>query len=235
MRHLAISGAFLAAADVLYWALHRWPRHWLPLLLTDHLKLGHALILGLLASAGTQAEDYRILGSPDAPVEMAIYSDFECPYCRNFALAAVPAIVAEFVHPGLVRLRYVYFPLPALHKNAVAAAKAAHCAGLAGRFWAFHDYLYVRQPEWSGEAVSDSIWIAYAGNLGLEQDAFVTCLNSEETNAVVEADLREALSSGATGTPTIVLNGRSIAGFSTYEGLRGEIISAIEATRTSDN
>ena len=200
-----------------------------------NLKLVYTLILALSTGAGIQAQDYRVLGSRDAPVELTIYSDFECPYCRNFALAAVPAIVAEFVNPGRVRLRYVYFPLAANHANAVGAAKAAHCAGLAGRFWAFHDYLYVRQPEWAGEAVPDSIWLSYAGNLGLDRGAFAGCLTSAETNTAIESDLRASLELGATGTPTIVVNGRSISGFSSYEELRREIISAIESAENPGN
>ncbi|UCC72257.1 MAG: thioredoxin domain-containing protein [Gemmatimonadota bacterium] len=190
------------------------------------LLLAAVLVPGLLR---TQDPDYRRLGSADAPLELAIYSDFECPYCRNFALAAMPAINAEFVDGGLVRVRYVYFPLAAVHRNAVASAKAAHCAGVAGKFWAFHDYLYVRQPEWAGDAAPDSLWIAYAKNLGLEPDAFAACLSAPETLAVVDADLRKALASGATGAPTIVLEGRSLAGLASYEELRAEILSAIAA------
>jgi protein-disulfide isomerase len=156
-----------------------------------------------------QDPDYRVLGSPDAPIELAIYSDFECPHCRNFALAAMPAIAAEFVDRGLIRMRYVYFPA-------------------AGRFWAYHDYLYVRQPEWAGAVVPDSVWVAYAESLGLEPQEFAGCLEAPETLAAVESDLREALDSGATGTPTIVLGGRSLVGFDSYGELRAEILAAIE-------
>jgi protein-disulfide isomerase len=169
-----------------------------------------------------------VLGSPEAPVELAIYSDFECPYCRNFALAAMPAITAEFVDTGLIRIRYVYFPLAALHRNAVSSAKAAHCAGVAGRFWAYHDYLYVRQPEWSGAEASDSLWIGYAESLGIEPQEFAGCLSAPETLAVIETDVREALDSGAQGTPTIVLAGHSLTDLSSYKELRAEIIAAIE-------
>ncbi len=177
------------------------------------------------------SDDYRVMGSPDALVEMAIFSDFECPFCRNFALAAVPAIVAEFVHTGQLRLRYVFFPLAASHRNAVATAMAAHCAGLSGRFWAYHDYLFVRQPEWSRDTVTDDLWSAYAENLGMDSGAFAACFRSDEAHAAVEADLRMALAAGVTGTPTIALNGQPIAGFETYEALRQEIRSAIEEAR----
>ncbi len=178
-----------------------------------------------------QDTDYRVLGSPDAPVELAIYSDFECPACRNFALAALPAITAEFADTGLIRIRYVYFPLAAIHRNAVSSAKAAHCAGVAGRFWAYHDYLFVRQPEWSAVEVSDSLWIAYAESLGVEPQEFAGCLSAPETLAVIEADVRDALDSGAQGTPTIVLGGRSLFGLKSYEELRAEILAAIEDAR----
>jgi len=174
--------------------------------------------------------DYRVLGSEDAPLEMTVYSDFECPFCRNFALAALPAIVAEFTDRGLLRIRYAYFPLAAIHPNSVATAKAAHCAGVAGRFWPYHDYLYVRQPEWAGRAAPDSLWVDYAENLGLAPDRFAECLAAPETKAVVEADLRRALQAGATGTPTVVVAGESISGLSTYEELRQAILAALAET-----
>jgi len=194
--------------------------------LRTQLTLALLLVPGLLSA---QEASYRVRGVPDAPVELAIYSDFECPYCRNFALAALPAIVSEFVDRGLVRIRYVYFPLAPIHANAVATAKAAHCAGRAGAFWAYHDYLYVRQPEWSGAAAPDSLWVGYAENLGLDGEAFAACLVTAETNAAVEEDLREALAYGATGTPTIVLDGQSLTDLSSYEELRAAIVAAIEA------
>ncbi|MGD8867582.1 MAG: thioredoxin domain-containing protein [Gemmatimonadales bacterium] len=183
------------------------------------------------SNAAQAPDDYRVLGSPEAPAEMVVFSDFECPYCRNFALAATPAIVAEFVDTGRLRLRFVFFPLAAVHKNSVAAARAAHCAGLAGRFWAYHDYLFVRQPEWAGDPAPDTLWLQFARNLGLEPEPFQACFLSEEASAAVEADLRMALVAGVTATPTIVLDQRSLTGFQTYEQLRLEILESIEASR----
>lgn len=177
-----------------------------------------------------QDTDYRVLGSPDAPAEMLVYSDFECSYCRNFALAALPAIIAEFVHTDRLRIRYVYFPLAAIHPNAGAAARAAHCAGLAGRFWSYHDYLFVRQPERSGASVADDLWVSYAENLGLDGERFAACFADEATYAAINSDLRQALASGATGTPTVVIDGESLSGITSYETLRQEISAAIERT-----
>ena len=190
-----------------------------------------ALLVGL-GGATTAQEDFKLLGTAEAPVEMVVYSDFECPACRNFALAVTPALLAEFIGTGFLRLRYVYFPLTTIHPNAAAAAKAAQCAGEAGRFWAYHDYLFVRQPEWRGETVPSSLWIAYAENLGLEKDEFARCFESKAALEAVEANWLEAVSAGATGTPTVALNGQSLAELGSYEDLRARILEAIDAGRT---
>lgn len=191
-----------------------------------------AALLWLTASARDLPgqDGYRVIGPAEAPVEMTVYSDFECPYCRNFALAALPAIIAEFADRGLLRIRFAYFPLAAIHPNAVSAAKAAHCAGQDGRFWAYHDYIFVRQPEWAGERAPDSLWVGYAENLGLARAQFAACLAAEESDAVIEADLRQALLAGATGTPTVVLDGESISGLTSYEELRRTILAALART-----
>lgn len=200
-----------------------------------HLTRWTAATLLLLAGGTLQAtlaqDDYRSLGSPSAPADMVVYSDFECPYCRNFALAAQPGLLAEFVDTGLLRFHFVAFPLAGIHANAVATAKAAHCAGLAGKFWPYHDYLFVRQPEWAGAARPDSLWIEYAANLGLDADSFSTCLASPATHAAIEADLRQGLSAGVMGTPTVVLAGQSISGFDSYARLRERILAAVETER----
>ncbi|MEE9156508.1 MAG: thioredoxin domain-containing protein [Gemmatimonadota bacterium] len=190
-----------------------------------------ALLVGFGGATNAQ-EDFKLLGAAEAPVEMTVYSDFECPACRNFALAVTPALVAEFIGTGFLRLRYVYFPLTTIHPNAAAAAKAAQCAGEAGRFWAYHDYLFVRQPEWRGETVPSSLWVVYAENLGLEKGEFARCFESKAALEAVEANWLEAVSAGATGTPTVVLNGQSLAELGSYEDLRARILEAIDAGRT---
>ncbi len=188
------------------------------------------LLTGGLVQQTFAQDDYRSLGSPSAPVEMVVYSDFECPYCRNFALAALPGLFAEFVDPGLLRLHFAFFPLAGIHPNSVATAKAAHCAGQVGRFWPYHDYLFVRQPEWSGVARPDSLWVDYANNLGLDAQSFSDCLTSPATHAAIEEDLRQALAAGVTGTPTVVLAGQAIAGLTSYAPLRQRVLAALAAT-----
>ncbi len=89
----------------------------------------------------------------------------------------------------------------------------------------------MRQPEWIGQPAADSLWVGYAANLGMEPEDFARCFASPETLAAVEADLRQALKAGATGTPTIVIGGQSITGIASYDALRRQILDAIDDAR----
>src|ERR1051325_4038362 len=66
------------------------------------------------------------LGSSDARVEITEYSDFECPFCANFATGQMPTIREQLIQTGKVQWRYRDDPLP-VHKYSRFAAHAAQC------------------------------------------------------------------------------------------------------------
>ena len=88
-----------------------------------------------------------IEGDPDAPVIVAEYSDFECPFCARWFAQTMPAL-RERLDDG-VSLAFLHFPIVSIHPNAGRAAIAAECAGAEGRFWEMHDLLFARQSEWA--------------------------------------------------------------------------------------
>src|SRR3989449_7615083 len=94
-------------------------------------------LLALLPAAGYQSDPLaaRSKGRPGAPVTVYEMSDFQCPYCRAFALATLPLLEREYVTTGKVRFVYINLPLPSLHANATAAAEAALCAARQHKFW----------------------------------------------------------------------------------------------------
>src|SRR5438132_2330599 len=49
----------------------------------------------------------RAKGRPDAPVTVYEMSDFQCPYCRSFALTTMPLVEKEYVQTGKVRFVYI--------------------------------------------------------------------------------------------------------------------------------
>ena len=88
-----------------------------------------------------------IEGSPDAPVVVAEFSDFQCPFCQRWYYESLPEI-REQVGEG-VAIAFLHFPLTQLHPNAASAHIAAECAGAQGKFWEMHDLLFDHQDEWA--------------------------------------------------------------------------------------
>jgi protein-disulfide isomerase len=145
----------------------------LPFLLFLAIVPAHALQHDPLAA--------RTKGRSNAPITVYEMADFQCPACRDFALTTLPAIERDFIRTGKVRWVFVNFPLTQIHRNAIAAAQVAMCAGRQNRFWAMHDALYQRQPQW---ASLDQPWpalISLADSAGVQHDLLVTCLNTRAT------------------------------------------------------
>lgn len=146
------------------------------------------------------------LGGPTAQVGLVIYSDFQCPFCSRFARETLPIIIQEYVEPGRVMLAFKHLPLERIHPMALTAAETATCAGEQGKFWPMHDLLF-SDPK----GLNDSALAGYAKKLGLES-ALAECIKSGRKQPDIEADAKEALQMGFTGTPAFLIgkleNGR---------------------------
>lgn len=91
-------------------------------------------------------EGATIEGNPDAPVMIAEFSDFQCPFCQRWVQASMEPL-REVIGDD-VALAFLHFPLTQIHPNAAYASFAAICAGDQDRFWEMHDLLFARQQEW---------------------------------------------------------------------------------------
>ncbi|HZB27283.1 MAG TPA: thioredoxin domain-containing protein, partial [Gemmatimonadales bacterium] len=89
--------------------------------------------------------EIRSKGSAKAPVTVYEMSDFQCPYCRQFALETFPQLEREYIRTGKVRWIFINFPLTSIHQHASAAAEVALCAARQQGFWRVHDLLFEHQ------------------------------------------------------------------------------------------
>jgi protein-disulfide isomerase len=122
-----------------------------------------------------------------------------------------------------VRLVFKDLPLP-FHAKARPAHEAARCAGEAGKYWPYHDRLFAEQPAFERDDL-----VRYAVELGLDRDAFVRCLDERRFAAAVDADVAQARTLGINGTPTFLINGRSLVGAHPVETFRSVIDEALRA------
>ncbi len=147
-------------------------------------------------------------GPEDAPVEIVVFSEFECPYCAR--LSPMLEDVAE-AFPETVRVVYKHFPLRR-HEMSRPAALAAHAAQQQGKFWEYHHRLYENFDDLTPEFLVET-----AETLELDMNRFEKDRNSPEAAAAVQRDIAHARDAGVRGVPAVYVNGRSLKGRSIEE------------------
>jgi protein-disulfide isomerase len=164
----------------------------------------------------------RLRGDPKAPVTIVEFSDFQCPYCRK-AEAAVKEVLAR--HPGEVRLAYRDFPLRQIHPDAQSAAEASRCAEEQGKFWEFHDALFVA-PKADRETQ-----LQVVRSLGLDEEKFDSCLSGGLYKEQIEQDFQDGIRAGVSGTPGFFINGIALSGAQPVSAFEKIILSEIAAAK----
>jgi protein-disulfide isomerase len=162
--------------------------------------------------------DGRSLGSATAPVTVEIWSDFQCPACRHLATDVEPAIISTLVVDGTARLVYRDAAFQGQRGNnpaydeSVEAAAGARCAADQGLFWQMHDWIFAN---WNGEnegAFTRDRLRVIAQEAGVDAETYDSCVASGEHQAATRSETMDAIAAGVDSTPTLVINGRTVAG-----------------------
>ena len=107
-------------------------------------------------------------------------------------------------YPDSVKVVYKHYPL-SFHKQALPAALASVAAAEQGRFWEYHDELFLSQNSLSSEK-----YLEIAQNLGLDIKKFSLDMMRPSLRKKVEEDIEDAKKAGVSGTPAIFVNGRQL-------------------------
>jgi protein-disulfide isomerase len=155
--------------------------------------------------------DDAVRGPEAAKVTIALFSDFQCPFCARVE----PTLKAlQAAYPGAVRLDWRHLPLP-FHPNALPAAKASEAAREQGKFWEMHDRLFEEQA-----SLSDALYARTAKELGLDLKRFERDAAGERISKRIAEDQALAAAVGASGTPTLFVNCRKMVGAQPVEAFK---------------
>lgn len=173
---------------------------------TQSTNPGVSLPLSLTQYSGL-GEDYR-KGPDDAKIVLQIFSDFQCPACRNVS-SHLEEIFQSY--PGKILMVYRNYPLDnacnpivkhKMHQHACTLALMGRCAGLYGKFWQFHDIAFDRQGELTEGSPQE-----WAKEAGLTQDQVTSCLKDKGISDKLADDIKLGNNLGLEGTPIVFLNG----------------------------
>jgi protein-disulfide isomerase len=168
-------------------------------------------------------QEINLTGSPfkgaaDAPVTIAIFTDFQCPYCARI----VPLLNQMLENnKGKAKLVFKNFPLNN-HQFARKAAAAALAAGKQGKFWELHDRLFQNYSRLNDQVVQEQ-----AQQLGLDMQKFEKDMNDPQISQVINQDYQDGVKAGVRGTPTIYVNG-SLLRNTNPEGFQAAIDKELE-------
>jgi protein-disulfide isomerase len=160
------------------------------------------------------------LGPKEAPVEIAEFADFQCPYCKG-AETALGQVRNKY--GSKVRLVYMDFPL-SFHSHSLEASMAARCAGEQDKFWPYHDVLFADQSKLDPGSLKTD-----AAKIGLDTKRFNTCFDSKKYQTAVISDRDQGMKLGLTGTPTFFLNGHELSGAQSAPTLSSVIDEELKA------
>ena len=139
-------------------------------------------------------------------------------------------------YDGQVAWVYRHFPLDTLHPKADKEAEAVECANELGgedSFWALTDKIYEVTPANNGLNLDDLPKLA--GQVGLNETSFKSCLDSGKFADYVEADYQSGVKAGINGTPGNILldtkTGKtvSIPGAVPFDSLKSSIDSLLKS------
>jgi protein-disulfide isomerase len=175
------------------------------------------------------------LGTAGAPVAIVVFSDLQCPHCKQEAEMIRQNLIQSY--PTQVRLYFKDYPLESLHPWAKAAAAAGRCVFQQNNdaFWQYHDWVFAHQESITAQNLKDQV-------LGWAKDAkeidavkLGACIDNKSTFAEVEEEMKQGQDLAITGTPTMFVNGRRIAQTIDWPNLKNIIDQEIEYQKTAKN
>jgi len=143
------------------------------------------------------------LGNLNAPLVIVEFGDFQCDKSQ-LEFSQIRQAVLKYPDDVL----FIFRNFPVIDDNSNILAKAGICADEQGKFWQFHDKLYMNQ----GNLISVTAVNELALQSGIDISDFSSCLSSDKYNARLQEDVNDAGALAVIGTPTFYVNGNKIEG-----------------------
>ena len=173
-------------------------------------------------------------GTPGAPVVLVLFSDFQCPFCKEEAKMLRGNILSAY--PKQVRVYFKDLPLDQIHPWAKPAAIAGRCVfkQTPAAFWDYHDWVYEHQAEITKDNFRDKA-LEFAKGKEIDALQFGRCMDTKTTEAEVDKSVAEARELKVMSTPTLFVNGRRLPAQVAWPDLRQIIDQEIEYQKTAKN
>lgn len=161
-------------------------------------------IAGLSFAGAPQNEALggKALGTPQAPIRIDLYSDYQCPGCKWLHENTIRPLIQDYVNAGKVYLVQREYPLP-MHAHAREAACYACAAEKIGKYQLVGDQLFRTQDVWEkdGNVAGAACSVLSSAEAGKIRALAI----SPEILTMVNDDIKAGHAEVVNGTPTMII------------------------------
>ena len=156
--------------------------------------------------AAAPADPVKTAGSRTAPITMEVWSDFQCPACRQLYIESIRPLMNDYVHTGKVFFVHRDMPL-AIHAHARDAARYANAAAQIKKFEKVAEALYLNQDAWAADGSRLESVVASVLSPG-EMNRVRQNWKSSVVETAIDQDVSRGRQFRVGSTPTVVLTHR---------------------------
>lgn len=144
----------------------------------------------------------KSLGNPLAPIKLEIFSDYQCPACREMHLNTTRQIIDNYVSTGKVYLVHRDFPLT-MHSHSREAARWLNAAAAAGDFQAAEVVLYTKQDQWGATGNIEQALASALPPAEMSKVRAMELAQRSQLDAAVQSDVNMGTQRNVSGTPSV--------------------------------
>ena len=171
------------------------------------------------------------VGDAGAPVVVAEWFDYQCPYCKKFDQEVISQLYDEYIKTGKVRLVLKDYQFLGQDSQTTALAARAVWEAAPDKFYDWNKAVFEKQDDENGGWGDKADILDLTNSLGIDSakvDQLMTS-NAEKYQALIDADKTEGSSFGITGTPAVIVGKQLLSGFKSYTSLKEAVDTALNA------
>lgn len=169
------------------------------------------------------------VGNANAPVTMAYWSDYQCPFCKKFEQEVLPDILKNYVNTGKVKLVFKEFAF--LGNDSITAALYEHAIWqlYPDQYFAWRTDMFNNQDEEGDQGFGNAATIDamikkdFAGKINDEKVTSLIDQNKDAYMKDIQAQTQEGGNNGINGTPGFITGKSSLVGYNAFSAFQGII------------
>ncbi len=163
------------------------------------------------------------IGNPQAPVTVAFWFDYQCPFCKRFEENTMSSIVSNYVKSGEVKVVFKDFAFLGPDSQAAALVSKAVWEAAPSKFYLWHQAMYNKQDRensgWGSQADILALTKTIPGiNINKVEQLLAT--KSSQYRQEIAADKAEGSAFGINGTPSLIIGRQLVIGAQPYSAIK---------------